>query len=209
MPEGKSILKSQPDQRDILAYWFRNEDFSFSRRRWFQADQQIDHDINARFATAVHKASEGALNLWGAQPEGRLALILLLDQCPRHIYRRTGAAFRHDSLAQAMCKQGLALHQDKSLSLIQRSFLYFPLEHSEAEEDQQESVFLFYQLWQQAKIEHHPQLDFFKSLWIYAKKHQELILAFGRFPHRNRALGRISTEEERKWLKDKSHFFGQ
>jgi uncharacterized protein (DUF924 family) len=209
MRQGKSIVKLQPNHQDILRYWFRREAFALSRRRWFQPNQQVDHEVGLSFASSMHKASQGSLNVWGDKAEGRLALILLLDQCPRHIYRRMGEAFRYDLLAQALCKQGLATHQDEALPLLLRCFLYFPLEHSESEEDQQESVFLFYRLWQRAKEEKHSQLAFFESLWIFAKKHQDLIAEFGRFPQRNRALGRVSTEEERKWLKNKPDFFEQ
>lgn len=197
------------DPQRILTYWFRDEPLNVSRQRWFQGGDTVDREITEQFSQSMQNAGAGQYQEWGREAEGRLALLLLLDQCPRHIYRRQGAAYRYDDLAQAVCYQGLNDHQDQALPLMQRGFFYLPLEHSENLEDQQECLFLFTQLLMQAKSQKHRELAFFEGMWHYAKQHLQIIEEFGRFPYRNRVLGRLSTEAERKWLNENSSHFGQ
>ncbi|GAB6262069.1 DUF924 domain-containing protein [Photobacterium sp. CCB-ST2H9] len=197
------------DIEDVLAYWFGHlqGDVTAENKRslWFKGSEEIDREITERFRDLVSQAGRGELNAWTETPRGTLALLILLDQFSRNIYRGLAAAFRYDSLAQALCKRGLAKNFDRSLTPIEQAFFYMPLEHSEALEDQEESVFRFDQLRQSVPAEHKAVFDDF---YQYAVSHYQVIKDFGRFPHRNAACGRLSTRDEISYLQT-AHRFGQ
>ena len=165
---------------------------------WWKKSTQVDAEIKDRFGECVVQAGAGGLDAWAAEPRGRLALILLCDQFTRHIYRDTPQAFSLDYRALAWTKEGLAQQFDQALRPIERVFFYLPLEHSESIQDQEEAVRLFEQLKASAPAE---AKDTFDGFLDYALRHREVIARFGRFPHRNAALGRPSTEEETAFLK--------
>lgn len=198
------------DYQQVLDYWFGeiDEEVTLENRNklWFQGGEEIDLAIAEQFRALVSKGGVGELSHWTEHPRGTLALIILLDQFTRNIYRGLGAAFRYDSMALAMCKRGLALDQDLQLTPIERVFFYMPLEHSEALEDQEEAVFRFDRLRQSVTPLHYAQFDHF---YRYAVSHLDVIKRFGRFPHRNAVLGRLSTQDELSWLHHGGQRFGQ
>ena len=198
------------EYQEVLDFWFgdMNNDTPLSDRHalWFKGDAETDALIARRFQHLVSLAGTGALSHWGASPKGSLALIILLDQFTRNIYRGLSAAFRYDALALALCRRGLAKNQDLQLTPIERVFFYLPLEHSEAIDDQEEAVFRFERLRQGIAPDH---ADMFDGFYQYAVSHHDVVKRFGRFPHRNAVYGRLSTEEELHWLLKGGQRFGQ
>src|SRR6185503_6274143 len=146
----------------------------------------FDAEIRARFLPLYERAARGQLNAWLDDAESCLALVILLDQFPRNLFRGTARAFASDDRARACARTILEKGWDKSYSEDERTFAYLPFEHSEALEDQELSMRLF---------EGNPNIE-------WARKHWEIIRRFGRFPHRNAALGRASTPEEIAFLKE-------
>ncbi|MCP1675982.1 uncharacterized protein (DUF924 family) [Natronocella acetinitrilica] len=164
---------------------------------WFTKDAGQDEEIRRRFRTQTERALTGELDDWQQTPTGRLALILTLDQFTRNIYRDTPAAFSGDPQALTVAQAALAVGEDQELPIIQRVFLYLPLEHAESLDMQNESVRRFEQLAKDAPTAHRPM---FQSFLDYAIAHRDVILEFGRFPHRNAELGRESTAAEQAYL---------
>lgn len=195
---------------EVLDFWFGDTpDAPISEQRlamWFEGGEEVDEIIRERFLPVVSLAGAGKLTEWLESPTGVLAQILLLDQFTRNIYRGLSAAFRYDQLALALCKKGLSKGYDQALTPIQRVFYYLPLEHSENSEDQQESLFLFSQLCEQADLS---SAGIFENFYRFAHIHVDVIKQFGRFPYRNAVLGRLSTPEEIVWLSQGAMRFGQ
>ena len=194
--------------QSILTFWFGRHSPSREALHslWFGHDSNVDKTIMTEFQSWVSLAGQGKCRHWEVTSKGTLAEIILLDQFTRHIYRGHSAAYRNDPLALAICRHGLAQEQDLSLSALDRVFFYFPLEHSETLEDQEESLFRFAGLVAEAKED---EQSFFHAFYRYAKIHHDIIVEFGRFPHRNEALGRLSTNEEIQWLQKENRRFGQ
>lgn len=193
----------------ILNYWFgeQADDVMTARTQaplWWKKSAQVDAEIKSRFGEDVVRAGAGALDDWAQEPRGRLALILLCDQFTRHIYRDTPQAFSLDYRAQAWTREGLAQKADQALRPIERVFFYLPLEHSEAIADQEQAVRLFESL--KAGVSPDAQAVF-DGFLDYAIRHRDIIARFGRFPHRNAALGRRSTEQEIDFLKQPGSSF--
>lgn len=193
--------------RDILEYWFGGESFAASKLDerstfWFGGDGAAaqaarDAAIRATLEPLLERAARGEFASWTASPKRRLALILLFDQVPRNAYRGTAAAFAFDREALPLAFEGLQLAADAALEPIERLFFYLPLEHAESMEAQDASVAAFGRLAADAP----PELrEFCASTLEYARGHREIIAKFGRFPHRNRVLGRESTPAEVEWL---------
>jgi uncharacterized protein (DUF924 family) len=194
----------------ILNFWFGDEfvdGFPLHSREalWFQSNRAIDQEIKAGFATDVERAAKGQLDHWQATPQGRLALIVLLDQFPRNIYRGTPHAFAYDSLASGFCKEGIELGHDAQLRPVERIFYYLPLEHSESLAMQELSVSLMQVMLDNAIPSQHTKIQGFLN---YALSHHDIIARFGRFPHRNSILGRDSTVAEIEFMKS-GPTFGQ
>jgi uncharacterized protein (DUF924 family) len=186
---------------EILAFWFgeRRSDNTVGKEHqqlWFAKDSAIDREIRERFGALLRPALEGELN-WQGTPRGRLALILLLDQFSRNIFRGTAEAFAYDPAALTLCLAGLALGDDRQCGLFERTFFYLPLEHAEDLGHQELSVTLFRSLLQEAR---EPLQQMFTSFHDYAVRHRDIIARFGRFPHRNTILGRVSTSDELAFL---------
>jgi uncharacterized protein (DUF924 family) len=155
--------------------------------RWFGKDDAFDVDLRAHFEAAHLTASRGGFAEWEARSEGALALILLTDQIPRNIYRGSAHAFATDARAREVAARAIARGFDQAYEPALRCFFYLPYEHSERMEDQDRSVALFQAL---------GDTEFLK----YAIIHRDIIARFGRFPHRNPVLGRITTPEEQAFL---------
>ena len=187
----------------ILDYWFGapGSAIEISSRQsalWFGKLPEKDREISERFTDTYNAAISGALDPWTASPQGRLALVIVLDQFPHHIHRDTPQAFAQDAKSLALCIAALASGEDKQLTPIERVFLYLPLEHAESLAMQDLSVVQYQQL-ASAAIESERTL--FDNFLDYAHKHREVVLKFGRFPHRNDILGRPSSPEEVAFLK--------
>ncbi len=185
-----------PAWQEVLAFWFGApaEGVTPGRRRlWFGKDATIDALIRTRFLPLHRQAASGELDAWREAPASCLALVLLLDQFSRHLYRDTPRAFACDPQARAIAAHGLACGFDAALSPVERAFLYLPFEHSEDATDQARAVALF------AAIRDLPDM---RGFYDYALAHQRVIARFGRFPHRNAILGRPSTSEELAYLQE-------
>lgn len=175
---------------DVLEFWFKGDPTLF-RAEWFRKDDAFDAAIRARFALAVEAARDGALDAWTATAEGTLALVIVLDQFSRNIHRGSYLAFAGDAHARRIARAAIEAGRDAALTRVQRTFLYLPFEHAEDMADQDLSVRLF------TSIADDPQLP---TVLDYAERHRDVIRRFGRFPHRNAALGRTSTAAEAAYL---------
>jgi uncharacterized protein (DUF924 family) len=164
---------------------------------WFRRDPAFDQEIRTRFASVREAAVAGELDAWSATSRGRLALIVLVDQFSRNLNRGDAGAFRHDALALAWARAALAAGDGDTLRPVERVFAYLPFEHSEVLADQDRSVALFTALRDGVSAELRPSFDGFLD---YARRHRDIIVRFGRFPHRNAALGRASTPQESAFL---------
>ncbi|MCV6589310.1 MAG: DUF924 domain-containing protein [Marinobacterium sp.] len=186
---------------EILRYWFGDivqGDVSDDRHRlWWSGDAQTDRATASLFGRQVREALNGDLNHWAENPRGRLALIILLDQFTRMVYRGDADAFAGDVLALRLCQQGLERQHDRALDHIERTFFYMPLEHAESLVVQDQSIECFTRL--QAEAPPHLWAKFQNSL-EFAHQHRDMVARFGRFPHRNTVLQRTSTPEELAWL---------
>jgi len=180
--------------QDILGFWF-SEGRGTLRPAWFQRDEAFDDAIRARFGDVVAPAREGALDAWAETPDGALALLLALDQFPRNLFRGRPEAFASDPKAREIARLAVLDRQwDRGLTPAEQSFLYLPFEHSEAMADQDLSVTLF------EGMRDYPEHRAPGGFIDYAWRHWLVVRQFGRFPHRNAALGRTNTEEEARYL---------
>jgi uncharacterized protein (DUF924 family) len=188
---------------EILKYWFGHVEDTLlpSAHRtevWFGGKKEIDDEIKEKFTSDLQKAIAGEYADWEKQPHTYLALIILLDQFSRHIYRNTAQAFAQDQIALDLCLRGVQLEFDHALSLIERVFFYFPLMHSENLEMQSTGVRAYQILVNLAFPETRNAYEEFLN---HAIKHYEVVRRFGRFPQRNIILARPSTAEELEFLK--------
>ncbi len=173
---------------DVLDFWFNGEPTAF-REVWFQRDSEFDNACT-RFAGALRDAKQGTYDRWTDTPRGTLALIILLDQFSRNLHRGSPEAFAADAKARDLARAAVASGIDTMLGPVERMFVYLPFEHSEHLADQDESVRLSEMLRDALGDE---------SV-SYAERHRDVIRRFGRFPHRNQALGRTSTPDELVFL---------
>ena len=174
--------------KEVLKFWFEETD----EKKWFAKDENFDEDIRKRFGELHKLASHGALENWMREAESALALVIVLDQFSRNMFRDKSQAFAQDSLARDYSEQAIEKGFDLKLDGKRRAFFYMPFMHSENIEDQDKSVEFFEHL-----AKHDPKE---KGYLAYAKKHRDIIEKFDRFPHRNRILKRESTPEEEEFL---------
>ncbi len=194
---------------EILTFWFGDPGASpaFDQDRqklWFGGGEAVDRLIRERFAETLAQAGRGEFDCWAHGSRGNLALILLFDQFPRNIFRGEGRAYAYDAQALNHTLGGMARRQDSSLSIVERAFFYMPLEHAEDLEMQRRSVRAFEALRAEAPAELKPMCEGFLD---YAWHHLRIIERFSRFPHRNAALGRPSTEAEKAFLQQPGSSF--
>jgi uncharacterized protein (DUF924 family) len=202
----------------VLEYWFAGVSDDPSTlpgrmRLWFGSEQDSpaeaasrDAALAERFRPYMAARLDGQLDDWAESASGRLALILLTDQFPRSIHRGRPEAFALDAEALSLCTAGLDLGQDRELGPFERAFFYLPLEHSESLEDQERCVSLFAELERDVPAELHAT---FAGFTRYAILHRDIVARFGRFPHRNGALGRPNSPEEAEYLAGDAPRFGQ
>lgn len=194
----------------VLEYWFGEIENELcnehQQRMWYQFDPNTDKEITNRFSELHALATAGELEHWEASPEGALALIILLDQMSRNMFRGTSGAFEYDDQALEICLRGIKAGYDKQLSLVEVLFFYHPLEHAESIEHQSHCVELMEQL-----VERYEGAlkGYAQNSLNFALEHKEIIDHFGRFPHRNEVLGRVATTEEQEYLASGGKRFGQ
>jgi uncharacterized protein (DUF924 family) len=167
---------------DVVDFWTEA-----GPKRWFKKNAGFDAEVHARFEPLHHAATRRELDAWAASAQGALALLLLLDQFPRNIWRDSAHAFATDPLARHFARQAVDAGQDRQVDPSLRCFFYLPFEHAESLEDQDRAV---------ALLEALGDAEFTK--WAYL--HRDIIRRFGRFPHRNISLGRETTENEAEFL---------
>lgn len=172
-------------REDILTFWFEET----SPELWFQSGPAFDTAIKERFAHVYEAGICGEYDHWMDDAQGCLALCILLDQFPRNMFRGTPKAFAADGKALEIARYALTQNFDQSLPPVKRRFLYLPFEHSEHLDDQKKSVALF------GTMKDEDSLGY-----DYALRHLEVIEKFGRFPHRNKILGRSNTQAEEEYL---------
>ena len=180
--------------RAVNGFWFGtadDPDYGQARPQWFKKDPAFDAEIETRFLKVIENAAEGSLDMMAESPEGAVALVVILDQFPRNVFRGDARAFAHDGKALTIARRAVERGFDAEVIPAMRKFLYLPFEHSEKMEDQERAVALF-----QAMAEDEGDTDGLD----WAHKHLEIIKRFGRFPHRNAVLGRPSTAEEERFL---------
>lgn len=190
------------DSQRILQFWFGEGESNQAIAKnqaalWWSKNTAIDAQMRAEFADWLAAAANGTLAHWQQQPASYLALIILLDQFPRNIYRGTAAAFAYDAQALALSQQGVAAGLDQQLTPIQRVFFYLPLEHAEDLVAQEQAISLFTKLEQAVSP---AEQALFAGYTEFARKHRDIIARFARFPHRNAILGRDSSAEELTFL---------
>ncbi len=189
---------------ELLDFWFGNlgsADLPNSDRTnlWFGENEAVKQKITETFLTEYESAANGTLHDWATTPRGRLALIIMLDQFPRYIHRRSPKAFAYDNEAQRLCAEGLRNNMDKSLTLIERVFFYMPLVHAESSAYQEQSIRLYQDL---VSLSMSETTQIYQLFLAYAYAHFRVIKEFGRFPQRNAVLGRGSTDAELVFLKN-------
>ncbi|HEY3517682.1 MAG TPA: DUF924 family protein [Gammaproteobacteria bacterium] len=176
----------ESEYRSVIDFWFRE----LSPQQWFtEGGPQLDERVRARFGALVEAARLGALDHWAASARGRLALIILLDQFPRHCFRGMPEAYASDTKAQTLAADGIEAGMDEQLNFAERQFFYMPLMHAEDRDLQALSLERFEAL-----------LEAAEAVVGFASGHRRLVYRFGRFPHRNRILGRASSPEEDEFL---------
>jgi uncharacterized protein (DUF924 family) len=184
-----------PRAQEVLDVWFGpagSPEFGTQRKAWWTKKRAFDAMLTERFGALLDEAHAGRLSGWASTPLGALALIVLLDQFSRNCYRNTPRAFAADRMALALAKSMVAAGDDRRMPSAQhRAFAYMPFVHDETPESQREAVRLCAALFDETGEE-----DYLES----ALAHAEVIERFGRFPHRNRILGRATLPEETEWL---------
>lgn len=188
-----------PTADDVLAFWFGTAPIAAPCATWFDRSDAFDADIRARFLPLWEALCAGSADTWMDTPLEAIARIVVLDQFPRNMFRDSPKAYASDAQARGVAERAIARGFDRALPFHQRSFLYLPFEHSEDIADQRRCVQLFRTLAEeQSGVLREQGLELLK----YAERHCDIIARFGRFPHRNQALGRETTEAEARFLEE-------
>ncbi len=199
-----SALSLSNDERHhaVLKFWFceRDDLATYGQRhaKWFKKSDAFDEEIRQQFLPLYGDAAEGRLAHWYVTPDSCLALIVLLDQFPRNLFRASARAFATDTSARHAARHALTHSFDRHMMPVERQFIYLPMEHSESLRDQERCVQLM------RDLSAFPETS---GLHEWAEKHHAIIARFGRFPHRNAALGRVSTAEEIAFMQEPNSSF--
>lgn len=175
---------------EILKFWFED----ITPDQWWAVDDGFDQQIRQRFLPVLEQAKSGELFAWRSEPKGRLAEIIVLDQFSRNIYRGKPEAFAQDGLALVLAQEAISAGAEKVLSPVERSFLYLPFMHSESKKIHEWAEQLYHD-------------NGLAQNYDFELRHKAIIDRFGRYPHRNNILGRVSTEEEIEFLKQPGSSF--
>jgi uncharacterized protein (DUF924 family) len=178
---------------EVNAFWFHS-----AQKQWFSKAPEFDALVKKCFGSLVRRALAGTLGSWAADPKGALALVVLLDHMPRNIYRGTPKAFAGDPKALAIVRT----LDTTGFTISEKVFAFLPYEHSESVADQKVSTALF-----RALAAKHPTNELAQVAAKYAKKHAYVVRRFGRFPHRNAILGRVSTAQETRFMQNNPSYF--
>jgi uncharacterized protein (DUF924 family) len=193
-------MTAPDDPRPLLEFWFSD----YARPLHFVRNEGFDEELRRRFAAQQRDAADGRLAHWEHASDSALALVLLLDQLPRNLFRNSPRAFATDPLAREVAGRAIARGFDAAQPVDRRWFLYLPYEHSEDLADQDRCVALF-RAWAAPQFaalsDSAARAELERHLW-FVDRHRDIIVRFGRFPHRNEALGRPSSEEELAFLKE-------
>jgi uncharacterized protein (DUF924 family) len=200
----EEIVMSSPEE--VLSYWFPEEDLfeadpqTFGRQMkwWFQGGPEVDSEISERFGEVLEQARRGELDHWAETPRGRLALIVVLDQFSRNVYRGSPLSYSQDEKALKLALEGIDAGMDRELSAMERIFFWLPLGHSEDLALHERSVLHAEEEAANAPPHLRVEVEFGVS---QARAAREIIARFGRHPHRNEILGRTSTPEELEYLR--------
>lgn len=185
---------------EVLGFWFGREGeegYGKYREFWFRKDPEFDREVRDRFLAGYEKAASGAYDGWRESAEGALALVIVLDQFPRNMFRGDARSYATDAKARETARYAVERALDRELDPLRRWFLYMPFMHSENIEDQRLSVELFQSLGGVGETDPAE----------YAVGHMRIVERFGRFPHRNEILGRETTPEEAEFLKQPGSAF--
>lgn len=196
---------------EISTFWLGESlagpDAAAGRRDfWYRGGESVDNEIRERFLEFVTKACTGELTEWGRTPEGAFALILLLDQFTRNLFRNSPDAYAGDKHAFAVVSDAIDGGLDRELHPVQRIWLYHPFHHSEMAAQQDRGIRLLHDIRETASEEWHPYIERSITGWT---RHRNIVARFGRFPHRNHVLGRTSTPDEAAFLETEGESFGQ
>ena len=193
MSASSPVTANDPRAREVLAFWFgEGPERGKPRKAWFHKDPAFDAGIRDRFLALYEEAAGKRLGAWSERAAECLALVIVLDQLPRNMFRGTARAFASDALALESASRAVERGFDAGWMPVERLFFYLPFEHSESLEDQWRALALIGPLaaWPETA-----------DVLGYAVRHWEVIRRFGRFPHRNATLGRASTPQEIEFLK--------
>ena len=174
---------------EILTFWFNEE----HKKHWFSTSDAFDQKIKKQFSNALQHAANREFDHWKNEPKSALALVLILDQFSRNLFRNQADTYAHDAYALEVASYAIDQGLDEQLSSEEKSFLYMPFMHSESLDDQDRSVELF----DKANLETNLR---------YAIHHRDIVRKFGRFPHRNKMLGRTNSKEEEAYLNSPEAF---
>lgn len=194
---------------EVLSFWFGGQGLDTgvdgaTAARWFQKNDAFDEAIRTQFGATYEAARGGGLDAWAHSPRGRLALLVVLDQFPRNMFRGSGRMFESDARALRQAEEAIAQGEDRLFRPEGRSFFYMPLMHAESLPAQERCVALFTAL--RDELEGAARDNAALSL-DFAVRHRDIVARFGRFPHRNEALGRMSTPEESAFLQQPGSSF--
>ena len=192
----------------LLRFWFDGDPLALGKR-WFQKDDAFDDEIRRAFHDDIDRAGRGELDPWAETARGALALVVLLDQLPRNVFRGSPRSFAGDAPALAVSQGAQARGLDRELSFLERYVLLMPMMHAEDREVQRRSLEAFGRLAAEAAAAGAPEgvLKLVDGARDYAARHARIVERFGRFPHRNLLLGRASTTEEMAFLKEPGSSF--
>lgn len=196
---------------EIVAFWLDSSlddpDTAYARRDWwYDGSAEVDAEIRSRFGAYVTRACSGDLQDWEATPNGAFAMILLLDQFTRNIYRGTPDAYAGDARAFEIVNRAIDRKLDRELHIVPRIWLYHPFHHAEQLENQDRGITLLNGMLQGAPEPWHRYIQRSIKGWT---RHRDIVAKFGRFPHRNRVLGRPDTDDEEAFLATNGEAFGQ
>ncbi len=196
---------------EIVDFWLGtaldNPEAAYARRDWwYKGGAPVDDEIRARFGTLIEQACRRELSAWQSTSEGAFALVLLMDQFTRNIYRNTPAAYAGDPIAFDVVQHAIDHKRDRELPPVSRIWLYHPFHHSEQIEEQDRGLWLLNDLVTETPSAWHPYIQRSITGWT---RHRNIVARFGRFPHRNAVLGRATTDEENAFLVSDGEAFGQ
>ncbi len=202
---------TNPDIQNVLEFWFCNRELDSPQLdsrmdRWFGADDELDEKIRQEFGELIDQATAGQLDHWTQTPRGRLALIIILDQFRRNVYRGSAEAYAQDKLALKIAIEGTMASDHKQLDSVEQMFFFMPMQHSESLKIQEKSVGIFNALAETVPGTLH---ETFLAAAQFAELHRDIVAEFGRFPHRNAVLGRPNSSTEAAYLSSDNPSFGQ